>query len=138
MPRRDVIHQAVVSALRKDRWTITADPYLLQYGADDLFIDLAAERLLAAELGERKIAVEIKSFLGRSTLTDLQQALGQYALYLSVLETVEPERKLYLAISENAHAELKELATFHLVVRRYAVALLVVAIPSEEIVQWIE
>jgi XisH protein len=55
MPRRDIIHQAVKNALIKDGWTITADPYLLEYGAEDLFVDLAAERLLAAERGTAKI-----------------------------------------------------------------------------------
>ena len=54
MPRRDTIHNAVRNSLIKDGWTITADPYLLEYGADDLFVDLAAERLLAAEHGDRK------------------------------------------------------------------------------------
>ena len=97
MPRRDIIHQAVKNALVKDGWTITDDPYLLEYGEEVLFVDLAAERLLAAERGSERIAVEVKSFVGRSPLNDLQGALGQYALYLSVLEIIDPQRKLYLA-----------------------------------------
>src|SRR5215218_9808497 len=109
MPRRDIIHQAVRNALLKDGWTITADPYLLEYGAEDLFIDLAAERLLAAERDEQRIAVEIKSFLGRSPINDLQNALGQYALYLSVLEVIDPQRKLYLAIGKTSYDELVQL-----------------------------
>jgi hypothetical protein len=137
MPRRDIIHQAVRNALLKDGWTITADPYLLEYGAEDMFVDLAAERLLAAERGAEKIAVEIKSFLGRSPINDLQNALGQYALYLSVLEIVDPQRKLYLAVSKTAYDDLTELDTFHLVVRRFQVALFVVRLRAEEIVEWI-
>src|SRR5438132_5430642 len=35
MPRKDIIHQAVKNSLLKDGWTITADPYLLEYGAED-------------------------------------------------------------------------------------------------------
>jgi hypothetical protein len=138
MPRRDIIHQAVKNALIKDGWTITADPYLLEYGAEDLFVDLAAERLLAAERGATKIAVEIKSFLGRSPINDLQNALGQYALYLSVLEIVDPQRKLYVALGKTAYDDLVELETFRLVVRRFRVALLVVGIRAEELVEWIE
>lgn len=137
MPRKDIIHQAVKNAILKDGWTITADPYLLEYGAEDLFVDLAAERLLAAERGTEKIAVEIKSFLGRSPINDLENALGQYALYLSVLEVVDPRRKLYLALSKTAYDDLAELETFQLVVRRFHVALLVVRLRSEEIVEWI-
>jgi XisH protein len=138
MPRKDLIHEAVRNALLKDGWTITADPYLLEYGAEDLFVDLAAERLLAVEREGRRIAVEIKSFLGRSPVNDLQNALGQYAVYLSVIEIVDPQRRLFLAISKSAYDDLAELETFHLVVHRFQVALIVVRVPSEEIVEWIE
>jgi hypothetical protein len=137
MPRKDIIHEAVKNALIGDGWTVTADPYLLEYGAEDLFIDLAAERLVAAERGEQKIAVEIKSFLGRSPINDLQNALGQYALYLSVLEVVDPQRKLYLALGKTSYDELAQLETFHLVIGRFQVALVVVHLASEEIVEWI-
>jgi hypothetical protein len=78
-----------------------------------------------------------KSFLGRSPINDLQNALGQYALYLSVLEVVDPQRKLYLAIGKSTYDDLTELETFHLVVRRFHVALFVVQILAEEIVEWI-
>jgi len=138
MPRKDIIHQAVKNALLKQEWTITADPYLLEYGAEDLFVDLAAERLLAAERGATKIAVEVKSFLGRSPVNDLQNALGQYALYLSVLEIVDPQRKLYLAVSKTTHDDLAEMETFHLVVRRFQIAFLIVSLLTEEITEWIE
>jgi hypothetical protein len=138
MPRRDVIHESVRNALVKDGWTITDDPYLLEYGDEDLFVDLAAERLLAAERGSEKIAVEVKSFVGRSPVNDLQNALGQYALYLSVLEVVDPQRKLYLAISQTAYDDLGTMETFHLVVRRFQVALVVVGVRAEEISAWID
>ena len=68
MPRRDRIHDAVRNALIKEGWTVTDDPYFLKYGDEDLFIDLAAERLLAAERAGEKIAVEIKSLLARKSL----------------------------------------------------------------------
>jgi len=96
---KDVIHDAVKSALIKDGWTITADPYVISYGDDKLYVDLAAERALAAERNGHKIAVEIKSFVGRSPLHDFEVALGQYMLYLGLLERIEPDRKLYLAIN---------------------------------------
>ncbi len=62
MPRKDNIHDAVRNALIRDGWTITQDPLFLEYGAEDMFVDLGAERLLAAERGTEKIAVETKSF----------------------------------------------------------------------------
>src|SRR5579871_1282706 len=126
MPRRDIIHSAVRSALIKDGWTITDDPMLLQFGAEDMFVDLGAERLLAAERGTEKIAVEIKSFLGPSPVSELHNALGQYQVYLAVLEESEPDRRLYIALSKSVYDELSEMDTFQLVVRRFAVSLLVV------------
>jgi len=41
-------------------------------------IDIGAEQLLAAENNDRKIAVEVKSFIRESRIADLEQALGQY------------------------------------------------------------
>jgi len=35
--------------LIKDGWTITADPYKIEYEGIEVFADLAAERILAAE-----------------------------------------------------------------------------------------
>ena len=76
MPRKDTFHDAVRNALIKDGWMITHDPYLLEYNREPLYVDLGAEAPLGAEKEGRKIAVEIKSFLGNSTLDDLEDALG--------------------------------------------------------------
>ena len=61
------------------------DPLKLQWGSKDLFVDLGAERLLAADKEGRKIAVEVKSFSGASEIDDLEKALGQFILYHDVL-----------------------------------------------------
>ena len=136
MPRKDSIHEAVKNALMKDGWTITNDPLFLEYGDEDMYVDLGAERLLAAERGTEKIAIEIKSFQGISALTDLHNALGQYQVYFAVLEKTEPERKLYLALTKSVYDELSEMETFRLVVERFQVALLVVRLIEEEIERW--
>ena len=49
MPARDFYHDVVKSALIADGWTITDDPLKLHVGKKDLFVDLGAERLLAAD-----------------------------------------------------------------------------------------
>ena len=59
MPARDLYHDAVKNALVKDGWTITHDPFIVEIEGDRLYIDLGAERVIAAEKGTRKIAVEI-------------------------------------------------------------------------------
>ena len=61
-------------------------------------MDLGAERLVAAEQGQEKIAVEIKSFLGASDVRDLEMAIGQYVFYRSLLTRLDPARKLFLAV----------------------------------------
>lgn len=84
MPAKD-IHHIVKNALTKQQWTITHDPLRLQWGAKDMYVDLGAEQLLAADKAGHKIAVEIKSFIGPSRVADPEQALGQYTLYQDVL-----------------------------------------------------
>jgi XisH protein/XisI protein len=103
---------------------------------------LTLERLLAAERGAEKIAIEIKSFLTRirglnppplgglflgwglnphpknlafnfqlstfnflkpSTITDFYGALGQFLSYRLVLEALEPDRLLYMAVPLDAY-----------------------------------
>ena len=137
MPRADSIHSAVKNALIKDGWTITADPYVIEYEEIKVFADLAADRLLAVERGDQRIVVEIKSFVGRSPIHDLEVALGQYALYLGLLEVTDSERKLYLAISEDVYDDLFRQGAFQLILRRYQVPLIVVNVRTEEIIAWI-
>ncbi len=100
MPARDRYHNQVRNALVKDGWVITHDPLRLSWGLKDMYVDLGAELLLAAEKGARKIAVEVKTFGGLSEMDDLEKAIGQFVLYHDVLARVEPDRELYLAIPE--------------------------------------
>jgi predicted RecB family endonuclease len=81
MPAKDLYHDAVKSALIKEGWIITADPYKIKYREIDLYADLAAELPIAAERQGQKIVVEIKSFVGRSLMTDFHNAVGQYTVY---------------------------------------------------------
>ncbi|MEM9219843.1 MAG: XisH family protein [Cyanobacteria bacterium P01_F01_bin.150] len=135
---RDVIHDQVKNALVKDGWMITNDPYTLTYEEIEVYADLAAERTLAAEQNGQKIAVEIKSFSGRSPIQNLKEALGQYDIYRSFIELLEPDRKLYLAINDKVYAGLFSLKAIQMIRRRYEIALVVVKIETEEIVEWID
>ena len=137
MPAQDSIHQPVKNALLKDGWVITADPFTIKYEEFTVFADIAADRLLALERGENKIVVEVKSFLGRSPVHDLELALGQYLLYTSLLKRVEKDRKLYLAISETIYTAEFEQKAVQAIVSDYAVALLVINVETEEEVRWI-
>lgn len=100
MPAKDIYHNTVKTALIKDGWTITHDPFHLKLRkGKNLFVDLGAERLIAAEKDTQKIAVEIKSFVSASVMKDLEEALGQFMLYLHLLKRYDSERILYLAVS---------------------------------------
>lgn len=134
---KDVIHDAVKNALIKDGWTIIADPFRIEYEEFVLLADLAAERPFAAERDGRKIIVEVKSFVGRSFVKELQQALGQYAMYLDFIELTSPEYELYLGISELAYTELFTQKAAQVVVQRHQLNVLVVNVDREEIVRWI-
>jgi hypothetical protein len=137
MPARDIYHDNVKNALIKDGWTITHDPLVLKVGAKDLFVDLGAEKLLAAEKDDYKIAVEVKSFVGASEIEDLKNALGQYILYADVLEDAEPDRNLYLAIRRITFLELFEEPIGKKLLEKRRLKLIVFDSKTEDIVQWI-
>jgi hypothetical protein len=95
---KDIFHESVKRALQKEHWVITADPLKFKFGNVNFQVDLGAERLVAAERAGEKIAVEIKSFLNPSAITDFYAALGQFLSYRLALASLEPDRKLYLAV----------------------------------------
>ena len=123
--------------MEKDGWRITDDPFIIEYKRTKLYADLAAERPLAAERGGRKIVVEIKSFISPSKLQDLKEALGQYDIYFYLLEEVEPDRKLYVAVSEKAYANFFTQDAIQLVVSKHRLPLIVVNLEREEVTRWI-
>jgi hypothetical protein len=137
MPARGTYHDTVRNALIKDGWTITHDPLHIKWGKKDLFIDLGAEQLLAAEKGERKIAVEIKSFQGPSDIADLEQALGQYTLYYDLLAEAEPERCLYLAVPRNVLEDVFEGPVGQLLLQKQRLRLIVFDPQQEALFRWI-
>lgn len=92
MSARDTFHELVRTALQNEGWTITHDPYHIDLGFVDFYIGLGAERLLAAMKDGEKIAVEIKTFLPPSTISEFHTAIGQFINYRIALEDDDPER----------------------------------------------
>lgn len=137
MPSRDKIHDIVKIALIKDGWEITHDPFFIRLGNFRTYADLGAERPFAAQKGNKKIAVEIKSFIGRSPIYDFEQALGQYGLYRALLTEVEPSRQVYLALSRSAYASLFDTSAGSVVIRELQVSLCIVDLEREEVNKWI-
>jgi hypothetical protein len=137
MPARDRYHHQVKNALIKDGWTITDDPLHVKWGKKDMYVDLGAEQLLAAEKGERKIAVEVKSFLGPSEMADLERAVGQFIIYRRVLSRAEPDRALFLAIDEEVYDNLFKEPIGTLLLEDPFIQLIVFDPKTETIRQWV-
>jgi XisH protein len=138
MPAQDFYHDAVVRALTADGWMITHDPLSLSYGGRDLYVDLGAERTtIAAERDGQKIAVEIKSFLGSSPVRDLEEAVGQYQIYRTVLTEIDPDRMLYLAVPQRVYESLLAERFGQLIRQRLQLRLMVFDEHEERIVAWI-
>jgi XisH protein len=138
MSAKDIFHEAVKQALQKEQWVITDDPLKFKYGNVNFQVDLGAERLVAAERAGEKIAVEIKSFLNPSAITDFYAALGQFLSYRLGLEETEPERLLYLAVPVDAYRTFFQLEFTQTAIKKYQVLLVVYDPVNEVIVQWIK
>lgn len=138
MSAKDLIHEAVRNALIKDGWNITHDPLTLEYAGVRVFADLGAERVIGAERDNEKIAVEIKSFVGRSLFHDLEEALGQYIVYRRFLQKSESPRQLYLAINYLIHETDFQTEAVQMLLQEEHVSLLVVDVATEEVKQWIQ
>jgi XisH protein len=109
----------------------------VKWATKDMFIDLGAERILAAQKGTRKIAVEVKSFLGLSDMAELEQAIGQYTIYHEVLSRVDPDRSLFLAVDEEVYVNLFEDSIGKLLVDNRGIQLIVFDPQTETIRQWL-
>ncbi len=136
MSAKDVFHEAVKQALQKEQWVITDDPLRLKFGNINFQVDLGAEQLVAAERASEKIAVEIKSFLNPSAITDFYSALGQFLSYRLALESIEPDRTLYMAVPVDVYQTFFQYKFTKTAVQRYQVLLIVYEPASEVIVQW--
>lgn len=137
MPAKDLYHDSLKQALINDGWIILKENYELKYRGDTLYPDLAAEKSIAASRGTQKILVEIKSFLGRSFIRDLQAAIGQYVMYRDVIQAQELGFKLYLAITTNIHNTGFQTPLAQLILQQNQVNLLIFDAEQETLTQWI-
>ncbi|KOR32880.1 fatty-acid oxidation protein subunit alpha [Achromatium sp. WMS3] len=138
MPANDIFHSVVKNALIKEGWKITHDPLSLRYGKTDFYIDLGAEKILAAEKEGKKIAVEIKSFLNDSVTYEFHAALGQFTNYRYVLEEIDPDRILYMAVPTHIYDSFFQSQFGQMVVRKSGIKIIAYNSEEEEIEKWID
>jgi XisH protein len=133
---KDLFHQVVKDALIKDGWNITHDPFPVDYGDVQMQIDLGAERLLAATKDKTTIAVEIKSFVKPSAISEFHTAVGQYLNYRRALRAQEPNRILYLAVPSQTYDEFFRLRFVEEGIEEYQIHLIVYDVENRSIVKW--
>jgi XisH protein len=138
MSRKDQFHEAVRQALEKDGWIITHDPFTIQISeAVKLKIDLGAESTIAAQRDQEKIAIEIKSFIAESDISEFHGALGQYLNYVQALEDKEPNRTLHLAVPIETYDDFFQMPFIQKALKRHGINLVIYDPIKGEIRKWI-
>ncbi|CCQ48777.1 XisH family protein [Crocosphaera watsonii WH 8501] len=137
MSAKDIVHEIVREALEKDGWVITHDPLFLRVSENiGMFLDLAANKVIIANRETLKIAVEVKSFVGLSAVTDFHLAIGQFLNYRLALEELEADRILYLAIPDDIYHNFFQDSFIQKVIDNYSIKLLIINTQQGEILLW--
>jgi len=79
---------------------------------------------------------EIKSFIGKSSISEFHTAIGQFFNYRVALEEKEPKRQLYLAVPLDIYYSFFELRFIQTVVKRFQIYLIIYDPIGEVIVEW--
>lgn len=137
MPAKDVFHDSVKVALQKDGWIITHDPLTLEIGLRQVYIDLGAEKLIAAQKDNREIAIEVKTFAGASSITEFHLAVGQFLNYRSILRRQQPNRTLYLAVAIEVYNSFFREELPQISIEDYQITLVIFDPETAEILEWI-
>jgi tRNA threonylcarbamoyladenosine modification (KEOPS) complex Pcc1 subunit len=117
---------------------LTHDPFTIQISeAVKLKIDLGAESTIAAQREQEKIAIEIKSFITDSDISEFHAALGQYLNYIQALEDKEPSRTLYLAVPFETYNDFFQISFIQKSLKRHTINLVIYDPIEEEIKEWI-
>ncbi len=135
---KDLFHTVVKDALVKEGWQITHDPFPVDYGDVQMQIDLGAERLIGANRNQEEIAVEIKSFVNPSNISEFHTAVGQYLNYRRALRFQEPNRILYLAVPSQTYDEFFRLRFIQESIEEYQINLIVYQVSDRSIAKWIK
>lgn len=132
---KDKLHDLVEIALAKDSWS-NIQPLTLDYAGTDLNLDIVADKLIGAEQGNLRIAVEVKSFSNPSVTYDFHQAVSQYLHYRMALNYLGIERIPYLAIPESIYTNYLTQPFFQDSLTLHQVNLVTIDPLRQETVRW--
>ena len=135
---KDFYHENVRIALEKDGWKITDDPYIIKVDEVGYEIDFGAEPLIAAQKDENFIAIEVKSFVGPSTINEFHKAVGQFNDYFVALEENDPDRVLFLAIPNEVWDRFFQKPVIQKSLKRIEAKIMVYDPFKNEVVRWIK
>ncbi|MFK7947218.1 MAG: element excision factor XisH family protein [Saprospiraceae bacterium] len=134
---KDFFHQVFKEILLADGWNVTHDPFQVRVGSIGYEIDFGAEKLIAAEKDNTKIAIELKSFNGPSNINEFHKAVGQFNDYFVILEMLDPTRVLYLAVPEKTWNTFFQEIVIKKAIERIEAKIIVYNPFTKKIVQWI-
>jgi hypothetical protein len=80
--------------------------------------------------------VEVKNFVGMSDVAELQQAVGQFAMYRQALARTEPDRVMYLAVPDDAMRDFLSQPMSNQLLMDQGVRLIIYSVQQEVILEW--
>ncbi len=134
---KDIFHNQVRTALEQAGWKITHDPFEFLVLGAQFRIDLGLEDFLGAEKGGEKIAVEIKSFIGKSPTYDFHTAMGQFIEYRLAMSLYEPDRKVFLAMPKDFYFGFFQRPFYQLLIEHEKMKIAVYDPSAQTIDLWI-
>ena len=137
MPTQDLYHDIVRDALRKDGWRITHTALQLKAQAASRAGKLWEGPWLIADKDERKVAVAVDSFVGRSSPADVIQTWGRLGLSRPRLHALDSDRVVCLAVRQATYSACFGGIEGDLLLEKEHMRLIVFDPRAEVIVQWV-
>lgn len=137
MPTQDLYHDVVRDALRQDGWRITHTALQLKARTESRAGALWEGPWLIADKDERKVAVAVSSFVGRSSPADIIQTWGRLGLSRPRLHAMDSDRVVYLAIRQATYSACFGETEGNLLLEKEHMQLIVFDPRTEVIVQWV-
>ena len=92
----------------------------------------------AVEKDGEKIAVEIKTQVGKSLITEFYSALGKYQLYEVAIEEAVIDRVLFLAMPDLIYQRAWKHSLIRGSIKKYGIKIIIIDLDTEKVTQWIK